>query len=80
MTEHTPPEGPRTPLIVCFMHDHLKEVTRIQCQVIEASLFGDDFVSHETAEQLRASAAVYTSYANQIATLAKLGQPRLNED
>ncbi|MBX2856040.1 MAG: hypothetical protein KTR21_13700 [Rhodobacteraceae bacterium] len=80
MTDQTPPEGTPTPLIVCFLHDHLKEVTRIQCQVIEAALLGDDFVSESTAKELRASAAVYISYADQISSLAKLGKLRLGKD
>ena len=52
--------------VVCFMHDHLQEVTRIQCRVIESTLLGDEFVSEQTAEQLRLSASLYLSYAQQI--------------
>ena len=54
------------PLIVCFMHDHLKEMTRIHCAVIEASILGEDFASPETCAAFKASAKMYLSYADQI--------------
>ncbi len=65
----------RDTLLVCFMHDHLQEVTRLQCRVIEATLLGEEFVSEDTAEQLRLSAALYLSYAEQIEMKAKEPQP-----
>ena len=72
--ERTPAQQ-RDTFLICFMHDHLQEVTRLQCRVIEASLLGEDFVSEETVKQLRQSAALYMSYAEQIEEKARRAQP-----
>lgn len=61
--------GGSNTLILCFVHDHLKEVLRIQSRVIEAALLHDDFASHDTVENLRRAAAVYLRYADQIEDL-----------
>lgn len=72
MNMHVERDDLPVPLIVCFLHDHLKEVTRLQCKVIESTLLGDEFVSAETVKELRASAAVYLSYAEKIERLTRL--------
>lgn len=61
--------GGSNTLILCFVHDHLKEVLRIQSRVIEAALLHEDFVSQETVENLHRAAAIYMRYADQIEDL-----------
>lgn len=58
-------------LIVCFMHDHLKEVMRVQGRVIEVALLGEDFISEKTSIELRATARLYAGYADQIDVMAR---------
>lgn len=66
------PQEEPAPLILLFMHDHLKEVTRIQCRVIESALLGEEFISQETVDHMKMTASVYISYAEQIeAKMAK---------
>lgn len=80
MNVHVEREQLPVPLIVCFLHDHLKEVTRLQCKVIESTLLGEEFVSPETVKELRASAAVYLSYADKIDQLVNLETKKRRPD
>lgn len=56
----------RQTLLICFLHDHLREIMTVQSSIIEAALLGDDFVNAETRDRLRFAASVYASYADQI--------------
>lgn len=53
-------------LMLCFLHDHLREIMALQATVIEAALLGDEFVSKHTVDRLRDTASVYLGYADQI--------------
>lgn len=59
-------DGAENRLIICFLHDHLKEVQRVQCKVIESLLLGEEFITRDVADELRATAAVYLAYAGEI--------------